>query len=582
MPRAAPLTAEPAGPAVTRTLVGVAIVLAGLHVGRDVLIPLALALLLSVALVPVARTLERIGIPRVIAAVTVVVVAALATLTFIALLLREAVALAASLPAYETNLRAKIRALGDGSSVFGPLVRMLRGLAAELGGGGRFTPLPAAPEPVAGAPSAESIAADALLMVTGPLATGVIVLLFATYLLLQRNDVRDRFVRLWGGGDIPRATAALGEAGRRISRYLLGQLVVNLTFGTLMAAGLWLIGIPNALLWGLLGFILRFIPFVGGPLGAFFPFVLSLAVDPGWTAPLLVIGLFAAVEAFCAHVLEVLFNSAATGLSPLPLVVIAALSTVIWGPIGLVLAPPFAACLLIAARHVPRLATLELLLGQAPVLDPPQRFYQRMLAGDRHEAVEIAERMADEDGIAACVRYALLPAARSLAQDLERGALDHETVERASRVLLAASEAIDDPPREQRPALLCVGAGAVLDQAVATALAAMLTDEGVPARAAAREREATEAPAVVLVMARHATARRVRRALARLSVSVGAEVPVLVVSQDDAAVADAARATGAVDVVAPEAVRRAVARHGWERPRVAAEAPAQSATVSAT
>lgn len=557
MARAAPLAPETAGPAVTRSLVGLAIVLAGLHLGRDILIPLALALLLSVALVPVARTLERIGIPRVIAALGVVLLAAIASVLFIALLVTEAVALAASLPAYEANLRAKVRALGEGSAVFGPLIQMLQGLMAELGGGGRLSALPAAPDTASG-PSAERLAGDALRLILTPLATGVIVLLFASYLMLQRNDMRDRFIRLWGDGDIPRATAALGEAGRRISRYLLGQLVVNLTFGTLMAGGLWLIGIPNALLWGLLGFMLRFIPFVGGPLGAFFPLIVSLAVDPGWTTPLMVIGLFLVVEAFCAHVLEVLLNAAATGLSPLPLVVIAALSTVIWGPIGLVLAPPFAACLLIAARHVPRLAKLELLLGQAPVLDPKQRFYQRALAGDRHEAVEMIERLADTDGVRPTVREVLLPAARSLAADLARGALDHADVQRASRVLVAAAEAILEAPDQDPPTVLCVGAGAALDQAVAAALAALLASEGVAAGVAASPRTAGRCETAVLVLARHASPRRLRRAVARLRVASGPEVPVLVFAEGGNDLAEAASASGARHVTAPETVGRAV------------------------
>lgn len=557
MARAAPFASEPGSPAVTRTLVGLAIVLSGLHLGRDVLIPLALALLLSVALVPVARALERIGIPRVVAALGVVLLAAIASVLFIALLITEAVALASSLPAYEANLRAKARSLGEGSAVFGPLIDMLQGLTAELGGRGRFSALPAAADAGSG-PGAQRLAGDALRLVLTPLATGAIVLLFASYLMLQRNDMRDRFIRLWGNGDIPRATAALGEAGRRISRYLLGQLVVNLAFGTLMAGGLWLIGIPNALLWGLLGFMLRFIPFVGGPLGALLPLIVSLAVDPGWRAPLMVIGLFIVVEAFCAHVLEVLLNAAATGLSPLPLVVIAALSTVIWGPIGLVLAPPFAACLLIAARHVPRLAKLELLLGQAPVLDPPQRFYQRALAGDRHEAVEMIERLADTDGLRPTVRDVLMPAARSLAADLGRGALDHADVQRASRVLVAAAEAIHDAPETEPPAVLCVGAGATLDHAVATALAASLAGEGIAAAVAASPRAAGPCETAVLVLARHASPRRVRRTVARLRVAIGPAVPVLVLAEGGAELAEAASASGARHVAAPEAIGRMV------------------------
>lgn len=562
MPRATSLTAAPAGPAVTRGLVGVAIVLAGLHVGRDVLIPLALALLLSVALVPVARTLERIGIPRVLAAVGVVALATLASLTFIALLVGEAVALAGALPAYEANLRAKIRALGEGSAVFGPLVEMLRDLAAELGGRGRFIARPVAPEPPA-TPSAESLAGDALLLAMTPLATGVIVLLFATYLLLQRNDMRDRFVRLWGNGDIPRATAALGEAGRRISRYLLGQLAVNLAFGTLMAAGLWLIGIPNALLWGLLGFILRFIPFVGGLLGAFFPLVVSLAVDPGWTAPLLVIALFVAVETVCAHVLEVLLNAAATGLAPLPLVVIAALSTVIWGPIGLVLAPPFAACLLIAARHVPRLATLELLLGQAPVLDPPQRFYQRVLAGDRHEAVEILERAADREGAEQALGSLALPAAEALAADRRRGGIDHADVERGAAVLTAAVEAIAEPEAEEASeALLCVGAGSPLDGALAAVVAGLLAARGLPACALATPREAAPCRAAVLVLGDDATASRLRRATGRLRQAVGKTTPILLLAREGGAVAEAAGSLGVPRLASPEALARALERMG--------------------
>ena len=274
-----------------------------------------------------------------------------------------------------------------------------------------------------------------------PIATAGIVLVFIVFVLLQREDLRDRMIRLFGMNDVHRATAAISDAAKRIGRYLLMQLVVNLLYGIPVGLGLYLIGVPNALLWGLLATVLRFVPYSGPILAAASPIALSLAVDPSWTTPLLTVALFVVLELFTNNVLEPWLYGASTGLSPLALIVAAVFWTTLWGPVGLLLATPLTVCLVVLGRHVPQLHIFEVLLGDTPVLEPDVKFYQRLLAGDPHDAEEVADDMLEERPLSEVLGRIVLPALALAEQDRQRGAL---APGRAREIAGWVQEIVDD------------------------------------------------------------------------------------------------------------------------------------------
>ena len=375
---------------------------AALYLGRDVLIPLALAILLSFALGPLVTWLYRRGLPRVPAVLTVMLLVTLLIGGFAALVASQLTHLGQQLPTYEANLRAKARevaAAAPGGGVIDRTADLLRDFSREID---KITERPPGKAPGAG--SADQAAdqpakpipveihepppppLEALSTFVGPLmqpiATAGIVLVFIVFVLLQREDLRDRMIRLFGMSDVHRATAAISDAARRIGRYLLMQLVVNLLYGLPVGVGLFLIGVPNALLWGMLATVLRFIPYLGPILAAILPIALSFAVDTGWTTPILTVALFIGLELFTNNVLEPWLYGSSTGLSPLAIIVAAVFWTTLWGPVGLLLATPLTVCLVVLGRHVPQLQFFEVLLGDQPVLAPEVKFYQRLLAGD--------------------------------------------------------------------------------------------------------------------------------------------------------------------------------------------------------
>lgn len=215
-----------------------------------------------------------------------------------------------------------------------------------------------------------------------PLATVGLILLFTLFFLAQREDLRNRAIRLAGSGDLRATTAAMDDAVARLSRFFLAQAGLNLAFGVVIAIGLWLIGVPSPILWGVLAAILRFVPYIGAVIGMAFPLMLAAAVDPGWSMLIATVVLFAVVEPIAGHVVEPLLYGHSTGLSPVAVILAATVWTFLWGPVGLVLATPITVCLVVLGRHVERLAFLDVMLGDRPALAPSEIFYQRMLAGD--------------------------------------------------------------------------------------------------------------------------------------------------------------------------------------------------------
>jgi hypothetical protein len=227
--------------------------------------------------------------------------------------------------------------------------------------------------------------------VVDPMLTTAIVLIVAIFILLQREDLRDRMIRLFGSSDLHRTTVAMNDAARRLSRYLLTQVAVNGTFGVIIATGLAFIGIPSPVMWGVLGALLRFVPYIGAPLAAVVPLALAAAIDPGWSLLLWTASLYAVVESVMAQAVGPMVYGHSTGLSPFAVVLAATFWSWLWGPIGLILSTPLTLCLVVLGRHVARLEFLDVLLGDRPALTPVESFYQRMLAGDPDEVHDHAE-----------------------------------------------------------------------------------------------------------------------------------------------------------------------------------------------
>ena len=335
-----------------------------------------------------------------------------------------------------------------------------------------------------------------------PLATAGIVIIFVIFVLLERNDLRDRFIKLVGAGDLQKSTEALNDAARRVSRYLLMQFVVNLTYGVPIGVGLYFIGVPNAVLWGVLAAVLRFIPYLGPFLAALFPLALAFAVDPGWSMLFWVIGLFLTAEIVSNNVVEPWLYGASTGLSSLAIIIAAIFWTVLWGPVGLFLSTPLTVCIVVIGRYVPRLEFLGVLLGNDPVLAPEERFYQRLLSGNVEEAVEIAEDYVDETSSREFYDVVAIPALRLAENDRQRRASDVSYRRVVADTALAVVREVDEHLRENNPrpaaegvapedvtapsaavTVLCIAGRTELDRAAAEMVVQVLGEHGVSAKA---------------------------------------------------------------------------------------------------
>ena len=306
-----------------------------------------------------------------------------------------------------------------------------------------------------------------------PLATTGIIVIFVIFILLQREDLRNRLIRLAGSHDLQRTTAALDDAAGRLSRLFLNQLLINTGFGILIGMGLWLIGIPSAILWGILAAILRFVPYIGSIIAAAFPLALAVAVDPGWSMLIWTAVLFFAIEPVVGQVVEPLVYGRSTGLSPVAVVVSATFWTALWGPIGLILATPLTVCLVVLGRHVDRLAFLDVMFGDRPALSPPEIFYQRMLAGDPTEAAEKAEEFLKERSLSSYYDDVALKGLQLAQSDLDRDALDQARLTKICDTVFEFVNDLSDQP-DHEP----TGEQSTLD----TEAAAAVEDDGVRSR----------------------------------------------------------------------------------------------------
>ncbi len=414
-----------------------AVAIAAVYFGRPILVPLALAILLAFALAPAVTLLRHLGAGRVLS-VLLATLFAIAVIGVVVLFIGTQLAhLAADVPHYERNIAHKIHALESSAMSNGFIARtssLLNNLNNQLASdqiahdvnppataGDQERPIPVIIRQPSASPLQiiENIGRPLL----DPLATGGIAVIFVVFILLQKEDLRDRFIWVAGTGDLQRAKIALDDGASRVSRYLLIQTAINTVFGALIGTGLWFVGVPNPWLWGLVATMLRFIPYVGVPLAAAAPLLLSLAVDPGWSKVFWTAGLYFGLEAVTGQVVEPYLYGKTAGLSPIAIVVAATFWTWVWGPVGLLLSTPLTLCLAVLGRHVERLKFLDVLLGNRPPLASEESFYLRILAGDPDETAQLAEAFLRQHSL--CEYYDIALKGLVLAQaDADRGVLD--------------------------------------------------------------------------------------------------------------------------------------------------------------
>ena len=472
-------------------LLSATLIFAGLYLGRDILVPLALAALLGFVLYPGVTLLRRTGMPRILAVVVVVGLALGTVAVAGALLATQVRDLSADLPTYQTTIQNKVREFRKRLEKPGMLDGAVKTIdifqkevdenAPADAAPGRSTPEQVQIIDTPSSPMAK--ASQWLSAVSGPLASAGIVLVFLFLVLIDRQELRDRLLRLFGG-NLHRTTDAMKEAGTRISKYLIMQLVVNASYGVPMAIGLWFIGIPGAALWGALAAVMRFIPYLGPMISAVFPIVLAFAVDPGWSMLLWTIGLIVVLEVISNNIVEPWLYGSSTGLSALSLIVSATVWTALWGPIGLVMSTPLTVCLLVIGRHLPYLNFLDVLLGSQPALDPPTRLYQRLLAGDVVEALELATARVEADGAEAFYHHVAIPALRLASGDHDQVSSvehRHRIVSGMDRVVGETLELKPAPASNGRPAVVCLGGKWEVDTIAARMVAHGLALAGIAA-----------------------------------------------------------------------------------------------------
>ncbi|HEY4115787.1 MAG TPA: AI-2E family transporter [Rhizomicrobium sp.] len=501
-----------------------AVVVAGLYFASPILMPLALAILIAFALSPLVELLRRIRLGRVFSVLVSVLIAVVVMVCLGAFIGSQIAGVATELPRYQRNLLAKIHAI-EGKAVNNTVVQSASSIFNNLGGemsvpaqgtppgtrakpGSRPVPVEVVRERNAPIAVIENVIGPLL----EPLAWIAIVIVFVSFILLQKDDLRDRFIRLAGYQDLQRTTVLLNDAADRLSRYLLSQTAINTCFGIIIFLGLWVIGIPNPGLWGLAAAMLRYIPYLGVPLAALFPLAIGFAIDPGWSLMGWTLALFLAVEPTIGQVIEPYVYGRNMGMSAVAVVVAAVFWTWLWGPIGLLLSTPLTMCLVVMGRHIEPLRFLDVMLGDRPPLAVEESLYLRMLAGDPDAAALEAEAFLKENSLCDYLDDVAVRALALAQRDYDRGALDsakliqirntvdalienvseHDETragsEVASRALSVAPLTEDElaAPWRSEP-VLCVAGRSPLDEAAARLLAHLLGQHGIGARVVSAE-----------------------------------------------------------------------------------------------
>ncbi len=445
---------SPAPPSSSRTLTGLAVaaaIIAALYFAKDVLFPVTLAVLLSFVLSPLVKLLRKIGIPRIIAVVFSVSLALALIGGIAALVGTEIVDVAHDLPKYQYTIEKKISQLR--SATIERISRVSRGLHGAMEQTESQSPKSASHGGQAAAPQtpgALTLAQRFLLPVLSPLLTAAITFVVAVFILMQQEDLRDRIIRLFGASDLHRTTLAMDEAAKRLSRYFLVQIGVNVTFGAVIGTGLYFIGLPEPLLWGVIAGLLRFVPYIGSYIAAAIPIALAAAVDPGWSKALWVAGLFLATEPIVGQFIEPMAYGRSTGLSPIAVVVAAIFWTWLWGPAGLILSTPLTLCVVVLGRHAEQLEFLNILLGDRPALTRAENFYQRLLAGDLDEVEHQAESALNDLPLTSYYDDVVIKALELAAHDAARGVLKERQLTQLKAALVELTTELDDHDQKAR------------------------------------------------------------------------------------------------------------------------------------
>ena len=506
-PERARETERPQGPKPFKPIVvlaALALVFACLRLAREVLIPVAFAMLLALALTPLVSMVQRRGVHRVVAVLLVVLLVFSGLGGILWILGQQVGTLANDLPRYRHNIRQKIadiRVFGRGGSIE-KVQETVKDVAEEIQKDerGRVPPKPPA-APARAEQAVPVITLAAIGEFVEKLAMLGFVMVLVVFMLIERQELRNRLIRLFGHGRISITTQALDDATSGIIRYLLMQSLVNTCFGVAVAGGLWLIGVPYPFLWGVLAALLRFIPYVGTWMAALLPIALSLAVFPGWTKPLLVVALFAVLEPFIYAVVEPLLYGHSIGVSQTALLVAVAFWTWLWGPLGLILATPLTVCLIVLGKYVPDLDFILTLVSDRPALAADVAYYQRLIALDRDEAAEIIELQLPALGVPRIYDEIMIPALNYARRDHERDRLSDEQRE---FVVRTTREIVDEVVVPTAPAaatdrgrvLGCPGRDEV-DEAALHMLTHMLATAGVTIETVSAEALTAEVVAAV-------------------------------------------------------------------------------------
>jgi predicted PurR-regulated permease PerM len=537
-------------------IIATASVLALLYFARDVLMPITLAVILSLLIAPLVRVLRRIGLGQTLSVLVAVLVLAFSFAAVAGVIGSQFAHMAASLPRYERTIEHKLKTLND---ITVGRVNAFTGQAQRLTNTHTVTeqpgtleqsdtPGPAVPIPVElhePPPNSLQVIERVLGSIWVPIETAGIVLVVLVFVLLEHEALRDRFIRIAGGADIRLTTLAINDAGERLSRYFVSQFAVNFGVGLMIWIGLSIVGLPHPLLWAALAAVLRFVPYVGIWIAALCSAVLAAAVDPAWGLAVTTAGLFVVVELIAGQLVEPQLYGHTTGLSPLSVVIAAIFWSWLWGPIGLILSTPLTLCLLVAGRHIKALSLLDILLGDTQALTMPERFYQRALSADSTEIIAGARGFLKRNTFANYCDLVLMPALHLARIDLESGAISPDQLSRVRGAMVAVIAAIGGEgrrlPRRYRqvsvldnsnagrelrrqreqisgrwqgpltvPAgsvMVCVGLGSMADDLATELLVRILRDQKIDARhmaiedlAAAAPPEAADAVSIVYVV----------------------------------------------------------------------------------
>lgn len=505
------------------TLATIAGVVAIIYFAQNVVLPLAIAMLITFALSPLTTRLRRIGVPNLPSVLIVVTAAFMAIGLFLLVVVWQLSSLTSNLPRFQANIVSKVETLvaagGSSDGVIGRVTHMFETINQRIADRvsrdevspleGARTPQPD-PMPVEIVSGQGSLAAlqEIVVPLISPIATAGLVVVVVVFMLLERAELRDRFIKLVGSNDLHRTTQVLQDAGRRVAQYLLVQLLVNIIYAVPIGVGLWFIGVPNAMLWGLLTLVLRFIPYIGSVLSAAFPILLAFASSPDWSMVLWTIALFLVVELVTSNAIEPWLYGSRTGVSPLAIIISAIFWTWLWGPLGLVMSTPLTVCLVVLGRHIPQFELFDTLFGDEPVLEPHARLYQRLLAGDTIEATSRAEEALETMTLGEYYRDIGIPALLIAQNDHRRGVLTLDQQERvastAREIVVDLAEVVEEereiaiigPEKDAEVtedlvanavqdgtghSVLCVGGRTVLDDVSASMLAQIMRAEGAEA-----------------------------------------------------------------------------------------------------